>query len=193
MTYDPTQPAPGTSPASTRATIQQNFFQANVAIGRDHIPFSAGTSEGLHRKVTLVEVQSGAGPTITGTQSALYMKTVGATQQLFFKNSAGEEKISDAFQFVKANNGYINIAGVLIQWLRIDPSPTSGGITTVTFPIPFDGAPWNVQVTLRRLDSATEATPVVLQVNFLASSCRIRLPGNANNNGFFVLAIGKAP
>lgn len=193
MTYDPTQPAPGTSPASTRATIQQNFFQANVAIGRDHIPFSAGTSEGLHRKVTLVEVQSGAGPTITGTQSALYMKTVGATQQLFFKNSATEQQITDSFVAVKEADGYIKIAGVLIQWKRIAVSTTSGGTTTVAFPISFDGPPWNVQVTLRRSGTATEATAVVNTAFVTSSSCQVILPDGANNNGFYVLAIGKAP
>lgn len=192
MSYDPTQPAPGTSPASTRATIQGNFNQANIAIGRDHIPFDAATNEGRHRKVTLVELQSGAGPTITGTQSALYMKTVGATQQLFFKNSATEQQISNLFEVNEGFDGHIQFAGVLIQWKRIEPSSSSGGTTTVTFPVSFDGAPWNVQVTLRRLGSGTEATPVVNQTNLTSSSCQIILPSGANNNGFYVLAIGKA-
>lgn len=192
MSYDPTQPAPGTSPASTRATIQGNFNEANIAIGRDHIPFSAATNEGLHRKVTLVELQSGTGPSLTGTQSALYMKTVGATQQLFFKNSAQEQQISDPFVVNLNNNGYIKFGGLLIQWVRVDVSATSGGVTVVSWPINFSGSPYNVQVTLRRNNDSTEATPVVSTANFLASSCRIVLPSGANNNGFFVLGIGKA-
>ncbi len=96
MTYDPTQPAAGTSPASTRSTIQQNFNQANIAIGRDHIPFDGPSDEGRHRKVTLVEVQTGTDPVIAGTQTAVYSRTVDATQQLFFKNSAGEKALTQA-------------------------------------------------------------------------------------------------
>ncbi len=98
MTYDPTQPAAGTSPASTRSTIQQNFNQANIAIGRDHIPFDAPDNEGRHRKVTLVEVQAGSDPVIIGTQTAVYSRTVGdpARQQLYFKNSAGEKALTAA-------------------------------------------------------------------------------------------------
>jgi hypothetical protein len=96
MTYDPTQPAAGTSPASVRSTIQQNFNQANIAIGRDHIPFDGPSDEGRHRKVTLVEVQTGSDPIIAGTQTAVYSKTVDATQQLFFKNSAGEKALTQA-------------------------------------------------------------------------------------------------
>jgi hypothetical protein len=96
MTYDPTQPAAGTSPASARSTIQQNFNQANIAIGRDHIPFDGPSDEGRHRKVTLVEVQTGSDPVIAGPQTAVYSRTVDATQQLFFKNSAGEKQITSA-------------------------------------------------------------------------------------------------
>jgi len=94
MTYDPTQPAAGTSPASTRSTIQGNFNQANIAIGRDHIPFDAPDNEGRHRKVTLVEVQATPGPVLTGVQSAVYSKTISGAQQLFFKNAAGEKALT---------------------------------------------------------------------------------------------------
>lgn len=96
MTYDPTQPAAGTSPASTRSTIQGNFNQANIAIGRDHIPFDAASEEGRHRKVTLVEVHGEAGPTISGIMSVVYARTIDGKEQLFFKNSDGVKALTQA-------------------------------------------------------------------------------------------------
>lgn len=193
MSYDPTQPAAGTSPASTRATIQGNFNQANIAIGRDHIPFSAATNEGLHQKVTLVTVQPSAGPSISGTQSALYMKTVGATQQLFYKNSAGEQRISDLFSPSSLTpNGYIRFGTLLVQWVAVAPFPTSGGSHQVNFPVEFSSVPWNVQLTLRRDSSATEASAVVRDNGLTKAHAIVILPSGANNNGWYLLAIGPA-
>jgi len=191
MTYDPTQPAAGTSPASTRSTIQQNFNQANIAIGRDHIPFDGPSDEGRHRKVTIVEVQATPGPVLTGVQSAVYSKTISGAQQLFFKNAAGEKALTAANvpnpQWPIVAFGKFTIASGTLAPTLVPNSHF--GVTAVTL-VPGQG--WTVTTTVNPSAKPIIATAIAgsglrgrgtLVSNITGSSFRLTY---RDGNGAFV-------
>lgn len=189
MTYNPGIPAPGTSPATGRGPIQQNFQLINTYIAQDHVALDEASKQALHKKVTLVAPI--ADPAPAGSEAVVYSKTVSGKSQLFFKNSPDAPfKLTGFAQGGDSDKRYADLPGnIRLQWGRT-PSALTPGSNTITFPIAFSAAPLSIQVTLRRAGTDTSATAVVNTANVTATSFRVILPSGANNNFAYWFAIG---
>lgn len=98
--YNPNEPPANEILSVSQGIIQNNFFELNHQFGIDHVPFNNGGNNGtgFHNQVT-IPVVLGADPSLpSGTlPSVLYTKSDGTNAQLFFKNAALVQQITDAF------------------------------------------------------------------------------------------------
>lgn len=86
MVYKPAIPLSGDSPATdSQADILENFTQIGLQYGTDaisdHVAFSAGSANGLHKRVRLNDVQ--ADPGLAFPQTQIYEKHLGGAGDRF--------------------------------------------------------------------------------------------------------------
>lgn len=187
-TYSTTVPQVTDPINTTYAPISSNFSILDTTFNTDHVPPTDATSAnwGKHKQVTLQV--SAAAPSPSGTDSAVYAKTVSGVQQLFFKNSAGTETQITGIES-ESGNGYVMLpGGIVMQWGST--SLTAGATTTISFPTTFGTAVYSISVTLKRASSDTSASAVVVGTP-TTSSFGVILPSGANNNSCYWMAIGK--
>lgn len=87
MAYKNNVPQPGDSPATdSQPDFLENFSQLDSQYGTagDHVAFSAGADNGLHKKIRLNGVI--ADPNEPDPRASLYLKTIAANSELFFEN-----------------------------------------------------------------------------------------------------------
>lgn len=86
MVYLNNIPQPGDSPATqSQADLLENFAQIDSQYGTagDHVAFTAGADNGMHKQVTLNGVI--ADPGLADPRASLYLKTVAGDSELFFE------------------------------------------------------------------------------------------------------------
>jgi len=192
MTYTPNIPQDNQAPATSQSQLLGNFSSLDTFLGQDHVAPSSASSQCLHKKVTLVE-PLGSDPSLSGSQAALYTKTVSGVQQLFFKKGSLVQQLSAAITET-SSNAYIDLPGNLrMQWGRTGTA-LSVGTTTITFPVPFAEAPLSVIITPRRAGfppSSIILRGVVVDSNIPPNTHDFRVITQNDNYFIYWFAIGK--
>lgn len=86
MVYKNNIPQPGDSPAvDSQADLLENFTQLDSQYGTtgDHVAFTAGADNGMHKQVSLNDVI--ADPGLPDPQASIYLKTIAGDSELFFE------------------------------------------------------------------------------------------------------------
>jgi hypothetical protein len=126
--------------------IQNNFQQLDTTYGTDHVAYSEAENNGYHNIIRLVPNSTPSAITNIGQ---LFDSTVSDginTDQTLYFLTGGNRLIQLTRNFVPvANaNGYTFLpGGLILQWGNFNPNSS----TTVTFPLPFPGNIFNLQLT----------------------------------------------
>lgn len=193
MTYNPGIPAPGTSPATGRGPIQQNFQLINTYIAQDHVALDGASNQALHKKVTLVAPI--ADPAPAGSEAVVYSKTVSGKSQLFFKNSPDAPfKLTGFAKGGDNNKQYADLpGGIRLQWGR-STNITAGQNVPINFPVPFKDPPLSIQLTINRPGDFTSATFVVNRDQVTKTKFEFQISGSGTTqSGLYWFAIGFTP
>jgi hypothetical protein len=160
-TYNPLVPS-GTVPLNEDyQNLQDNFNQANVVMGVDHLPFNNATAQtGYHTAIHLVPQST---PTNAPGYGQIYSTTqndgLSNDQTLLYQTGIGNLNIqltrnvlpvvnTNGYSFIPGPAGTgLNQGALLLQWGRVT-NPGSNG--TVTFPKAFPKAVFNIQLTYQR-------------------------------------------
>jgi len=176
MSFNANIPAATDKPSQSQAQILANFGALNTVFAVDHLAFNA-VDGGEHEKVTL-NAPLGADPGAGGTKSSIYSKTSGATQELFFENSALVSQLT-GLTTVAAANGYITLqGGIIIKWGT--GTGSTAGVANI-FPVAFPTNCWNVQI-------ITRATKKVVGVTINSRTTFTAFTDGATN--IYYIAIG---
>ncbi len=149
MTYNPAIPQPNDLLSDSQGDILQNFGAANTSFGINHYAFDDATVKNGKHKFVSLPVQIAA-PATTAGEGALYFKTSGSGSALFMvrDNNVGTEvqltsaSVGNVFA---ATDGYCWLpGGLFMQW---GFAAVTIGVHTVTFPVAFAAAAYNVQIT----------------------------------------------
>ena len=85
MSYHPNIPQATDNPTVSQGQLLDNFGTLNTDFAINHVAFTAGGNAGFHKLVQFTNVLL-ADPSVTGSQSAIYPKSVSGEPQLFFNN-----------------------------------------------------------------------------------------------------------
>jgi hypothetical protein len=163
MTYTSDIPVSGDSLGGTRDRIRANFQEIASVIGLNHVAFNS-TGEGKHKFLQMPEQASA--PATAVDEAGFYCKvgTTPAQANLFFRaeDSAGtggkEYQLTRAIEAYAASFGTNTTAlsgangfggwtflpgNLLLQYGNFNPNTSA----TVVFPVPFNAAPFIVQLT----------------------------------------------
>ena len=198
MVYNPNIPQATDLISNSQVQILNNFSSIDstlLGFARNHYSLTDATNGGLHKLV--VFPNSPTPPVLTGTESAIYPKTVSGDQQLFFANAAGEVQMtvdSDAFWkggsgdgVVTANavqNGFMNLPnGVQFRW---GYASGLGDSSVVSFTPAFSNNCLSIQVTGERLNSSVRS----LWVNPGPPKNAFAIHTDASNIAIWYFAVG---
>lgn len=200
--------------------IQKNFQQLDTSFGVDHVTFSNQTAQnGYHESIHLnpfsttvtnppdnyvKATASPAGlPTATPGFGQLFSCQVNDgldTDESLYWQTGGDKliPITRNLSPVAANNGYTCIpGGFIMEWgqktVTRSPPATSPntGATSVTFPIPFTNACFNVNaVTRYGSGSPPNSASSVSIGNITLTGFDYTVSGSQNFEGFYWTAIG---
>lgn len=152
MTYSTNVPQATDPINTTYLPIAANFTILNTTFATDHVPPTdpASANWGKHKQVTL-QVSGGA-PTVTGTDSSIYSKTVSGSQRAFYKNVQGAETqltVNDlpALLGVKAYGTCANNAIPLGTLYGCSTAFAGGNLIRVTFSSAASNANYSVVAT----------------------------------------------
>lgn len=142
MVYKNLIPQPGDSPSTvSQADILENFTQIDAQYGTagDHVEFTAGADNGMHKQVTINGVI--VDPALLDPYVSLYTKTVAGDSELFFEkfdNGAAANLVQQMTNLVVTtvgtNNGVTTPFGLIINW---GTGICVAGVLTVTFAVPY--------------------------------------------------------
>lgn len=142
MVYKNLIPQPTDSPATqSQADILENFTQLDSQFGTagDHVAFTAGADNGMHKQVSLNNVI--ADPGLADPQASIYLKTVGLDSELFFENFNNTTALNVVRQMtnltvttVGTNHGVTTASGLILNW---GTGTCAAGVLTVTFAVPY--------------------------------------------------------
>lgn len=144
--------------AATQPTIQSNFTYLPLFGNVDHdfASDSATTTNGFHTKVTFKA--NGSAPGFGSGVSVAYADTVAGVSSLCFENGTGSFAITGKNPS-SASNGYTCLPGsLLLQWGFHALSGGTSDNGTVSFPVAFSSAAYNVQLTLRCVSGGTSSS-----------------------------------
>lgn len=146
MVYKNNIPQPGDSPAvDSQTDLLENFTQLDNQYGTagDHVAFTAGADNGMHKQVTINGVI--ADPGLADPYTSLYTKTIAGDSELFFEkfdNGTALNVVQQMTNLVIANLVNPGTAGGSLY--RVDlpigitvymgTTNAFGGNATVTFP-----------------------------------------------------------
>jgi hypothetical protein len=148
MTYTPGTPQPQTIPSSDQDDFVENFQLLNQFFGADHIPFTAISGNGNHKKVTL-NANLNTGPMFPGSgifpnSSAVYTKKISVTSKdppdLYFQNNIGAtfEKLVTSLRVIKGDGangfGMVTPWGIIINFGMVNDPDLN---LTFDFPVPY--------------------------------------------------------
>jgi|SRR5579863_434939 len=160
-TYNPLVPT-GTVPLNVDyQNLQDNFNQANVVMGVDHLPFDNATAQkGYHTPIHMVPVSTiatnmpnnqpivgyTATPGYGQLLSAQINDGINADEALYFLTGGNRLiQLTRNFVPVASGNGYTMLpGGIILQWGVVG---FTSGDPVVTFPLPFPNDVFSVQVT----------------------------------------------
>lgn len=207
MTYVSDVPVSGDSLGGTRDRIRVNFGLISSVMAVNHVAFNTSGS-GKHKFLQMPEQPGSIGqvgaptpPTTSANEAGLYAKvgTNPAEANLVFRGESDgfEYQLTRAYSSSTSsfantsgtgNSGWTFLPGGLILAYGSKASPGESG--SVTFPVVFASAPYNIQLTLYRSGdpryaSVNTATPIsTTGFNYLT---------NASGSGTTLLwtAIGK--
>lgn len=188
MSFTPGIPASGQSLGSSRTQVLNNFAVLRSTVATNHIDVN-NAGAGKHNLSEYV-AQAQAPATTTG-EVAMYCRSVSGTSQLFLQQENQLAAATD-IQMSRLDKGILNAqtgysflpGGLIIQWGR-DAFVGAAVAKTVTFPVAFTTACYNVQVlgigfnNIFHADTETTTTVIV---------SKNQAVGNGQN--FWWMAIG---
>ena len=135
-------------PSNTASQFRTNFTALDNIFANNHYKFDDPTvaNRGFHKFSTYVE--QGAGPATAAGMIALYCKSYGSQDCLYFRRpgSGAEILLTGPSGPVQAANGYTFVpGGILIQWGKLIAVPIAN--TNYSFNIHFSGNVYQVFVT----------------------------------------------
>ena len=148
MVYDPNIPQANDLISESQPEILENFSQANVLFGTDHVEFNNATvaNRGKHNKSTYLE-QSG-NPVTALNEAAVYTKDVLGITELFIRrenNGTVIQLTEESGDPVVNNNGQTFLpGGMILKWGR---SQTVTNGVEFPFPIAFPNSCFTVIIT----------------------------------------------
>lgn len=183
MSYSPNLPVSGDTLGGTRDRIRTNFQEIDSVMAQNHVAFN-NADEGKH-KFLQMPVQASA-PSTGTSEAAFYVKDDGSGVAQFFVKG---EQTGSEYQITKMASGAdANITtfgtntayvadhlggwsflpgGLILQYGSF--SKVVAGNTTITFPLTFPNAVFNIVVTARNSNSGTVITSETTS-NFVLSN-----------------------
>lgn len=158
--FNPNIPQGTDNLSVSQGQILNNFTQLNTIFDIDHYTYDDATTidRGMHRQVHMPAPV--ADPTLSGTQTQLYQKTITGAQELFFANAAGVTQVTSGnlpvwkggtvgstgvVSSTVASNGVMNLPnGLQLRWGSAVCN-TAG--TAITFSSAFTTGVFSVQAT----------------------------------------------
>lgn len=109
MSYTPGIPNANDLISQSQSQIRTNFVQLNSQFSVDHVPFDAGTNNGKHEKVTLLEQVSD--PTTAADEMAIYVKDDGGSPQIFVRQESNGDITPIVGPFPTGMKAYARFSG----------------------------------------------------------------------------------
>jgi hypothetical protein len=138
MPYHPNIPQSTDDPALSQSDLLDNFQALLTQWSVNHVPLTAGGSQGLHTQV-FFNAPLGTDPGLSLPQASVYTKAVAGIPQLFFQNGS---MAANVFQLtglpivtVGTNYGFVTPWGVTFNMGKATSSP-------ITFAVSFTGTPY---------------------------------------------------
>ena len=200
-TFTPDMPKATQTLAITQQPINNNFLAIDDSIGRNHEPPSVNTAvKGKHKFVEF-ELQSGAPAPVTGTAPTdviMYTRTTtssavpGGESEIRFIRNGGNSVQLTGIEPVNATPGYTFLPGkMLMQWGSVSV-PAANVPVTITYPIPFSGVAYSIQVSQTRPNAGT-GNQLFISTTTPNTATQLTLAQTGSNpHGAFWLAIGPA-
>lgn len=170
-TYQPGIPTGTVNLDVDYQNIQNNFQQLDTTFGVDHVTYSNQTAQnGYHTSIhfnpvstTSTNPPNNQPPVIPSAVagygqlfSAQVNDGVNNDESLYFLTGGGRlQQLTRNFAPVKANNGYTFLPGGLIMQWGVSTSVSSSSGSTITFPIAFPNAVYNISATIQTDDNST--------------------------------------
>jgi hypothetical protein len=197
-TYTPGYPPDGSSLGQTKSTIRNNLDGTFQTLAVDHINNNGDPGSnpaGYHNVIHCVP--QGSDPGAIAGYGELYSKSINSVvtdTALFWETGTGLiTQLTVNLTPVAATDGYSFLpGGMIVQWGQ---STSSSGNQTITFPLAFPNACFNVQVTLTVPSSTANSSAAVTYPGsagptlFSKTQFNFRY-GGSSINGFFWFAIG---
>lgn len=148
MTYQPNVPLSGNSLGQTRPIINTNFVDIDLAFRANHVPMTTNNT-GYHTHVDMTA--QAANPNPIATLVSHYSKQVAGITEWFFQREAPGSQVIQMSRLtpVPLSQGFTFLpGGLLLQW----GSFSVPFVNPITFPVPFTGVPFSVQVTSNNIN-----------------------------------------
>lgn len=180
MVYNNNVPLGNQTIASTTDPIRGNFAHLQSAIGQEHNFDPADPAKTYHLQAAMPNLGAPVLPALT---DGMYYVSGGESR--FIDGSGNINQLTGS---VVADPGYQWIGRVLIQWGRVSSPGLSG---SVTFPIAFASAPFNIQLTLRRSDAPNAYLNAVVSSLTVPTATTFNYFINTSGNSLYWMAIGR--
>lgn len=174
FSYNDGVPATNNNPSVDQPDMLINTQSIKNLINVDHLSFGVNDG-GTHKQVTLN--LSGVKPPVTGTQTALYTKSVSGTGQLFFEYASGTELQITGLASSIASSGYITLpGGLILMWGSVNFAGT--GNYPVTFTPNFPTAVFSI-VGLGQTNSSPTNNAFVITASVTTAGFTIKNSSNS--------------
>jgi hypothetical protein len=197
--YNPNIPLATDFLADSQGQIKTNFSQLNAVYGVDHSPYTSATNIGYHQDIHIIK-RTGNPTNVAGTQIVFTKDytpdATGATVDTQLFTLTGANTLSQLSGRLQTSDGWVWIAGMLLQWGFVILPGTSNPTGTVTFKdrvagaIPFPNSCFAINLTLRAVANTSSANTLAVLGNPTATQFQWMFTGSTSYASFYWTAIG---
>lgn len=186
VTYNLNIPLATNNPSNDQPNMQTNTNAINTILAVDHYPFNDSRG-GTHKQVSLTNESAPGIP--AGSSGVLYSNLANGQSWPFWQNSLGTFQILGQDSIL--TTGYTTLPGGLIMEWGFGTLPGSSNPTgTITFPLQFPNACFNVQVSLNANSNTSQANTIFTIGTPTVTSFKWGFTGSTSYNFFYWTALG---
>lgn len=100
--YHPNIPQANDDPQKSQVDLLDNFSSINSQFSINHVPLTAGGSNGYHSQVWFNNVLA-TDPNLTNPESSVYTKNISGSNELFFQNGTSFANVAQLTGLIVAN------------------------------------------------------------------------------------------